>query len=336
MRILSLRIIHNVLRSMKIRCTICPKGCELVLGEIGDCRVRQNIDGKIQCITYGRPCAIQIDPIEKKPLYHFLPGTQILSIGTAGCNLHCKQCQNASISQSAFTTAETISPREIAERTKQKNLRSIAYTYTEPLISYEFTKDCCEEAAHLGIKNILVTAAFINPNPLREICRFVDAANVDLKSFSDHFYREICDAHLNPVLKALEIMKASGVFLELTNLLIPTLNDSEDETKMLCDWVVEKLGESTPLHFSRFFPQHQLNHLPPTPVETILRAREIAIEAGLRFVYVGNMQDGAGESTWCPECGTCLIERNGYQIGKIKLSAGTCPDCGTEISGVWE
>ncbi len=320
---------------MKTRCTICPKGCELSPGETGDCRVRKNIGGRIECITYGRPCAIQIDPIEKKPLYHVLPGSEVLSIGTAGCNLHCKQCQNASISQSAFTSREIISPLEIAEQAIAHKTPSIAYTYTEPLVSYEFTRDCCQKAHELNIKNLLVTAAFINPEPLRAICSIVDAANVDLKSFSDDFYRKICDARLKPVLNALKVMRECGVFLEITNLLIPTLNDSEEETKMLCEWVVNNLGESTPLHFSRFFPQNQLSHLPPTPTETIIRAREIAMSAGLTFVYVGNMQDGAGESTWCPQCGTCLIKRSGYRIGAVRIFDGKCPECATEIAGIW-
>lgn len=320
---------------MKTRCTICPKGCELAPGETGDCRVRRNIDGKIRCITYGRPCSTQIDPIEKKPLYHFLPGSDILSIGTAGCNLHCKQCQNASISQSNYTSTQQFQPLEIAEAAIKRNCPAIAYTYTEPLVSYEYTLDCCRSAFELGLKNVLVTAAFINPDPLRKICRFVDAANVDLKSFSDDFYRDICDARLKPVLNALKIMKECDVYLEITNLIIPTLNDSEEEMKMLSSWVVENLGQSTPLHFSRFFPQNQLQHLPPTPAETLLRARKIAINAGLHFVYTGNIQDREGESTWCPGCGTCLIERSGYQIRNNRISDGKCPDCGMKINGIW-
>ncbi|QBG48592.1 AmmeMemoRadiSam system radical SAM enzyme [Verrucomicrobia bacterium S94] len=319
----------------KTRCTICPKGCELSRNETGDCRVRKNINGRIQCITYGRPCVIQTDPIEKKPLYHFMPGTEIISVGTAGCNLHCKPCQNAAISQSSFVSEQIVSPAEIAETAERKKIRSIAYTYTEPLVSYEFTKDCCETAHQKGLKNVLVTAAFINPKPLREICTVVDAANVDLKSFSDDFYRNICDARLKPVLQALEIMKSSGVFLEITNLLIPTLNDAEEETGMLCKWIVNTLGKSTPLHFSRFYPQYQLSHLPPTPPETVLRAREIALESGLQFVYVGNMQDRAGESTWCPECGACLVGRHGYRIVSIQLTEGKCTKCGSEIEGIW-
>ena len=319
-----------------VKCLICPKGCELFPGEIGDCRVRQNVKGNIQCLTYSQPCSFNIDPVEKKPLYHFLPGSQILSIGTAGCNLHCKQCQNWQISQSNHTSSRDFQPLEVAEAAIGRKCPAIAYTYAEPLVSYEYTLDCCRTAVEMGVKNVLVTAAFINPNPLRELCTYVDAANVDLKSFSDEFYRTICDARLKPVLNALKIIKESGVLLEITNLIIPTLNDSEDETKSLCSWVAENIGIETPLHFSRFFPHNQLQQIPPTPEKTIIRAREIAIESGLQFVYVGNMADGVGESTWCPRCGKLLIERHGYSIPINRLKNGKCPECKMVIYGVWE
>ena len=322
----------------KIRCTICPKGCELNPGEMGDCRVRENMGGKIRCTTYAKPCSINIDPVEKKPLYHFLPGSPILSVATAGCNLHCRQCQNWQISQAGQSSSNgpDIYPEDIADMAKKRACPAIAYTYTEPLVSYEYTFDCCKVASEAGIKNVLVTAAFINPEPLRYICRYVDAANVDLKSFSDDFYRDICDARLQPVLKALTVMKECNVMLEVTNLMIPTLNDSEGETRQLCDWIVENLGEKTPLHFSRFFPKNQLKHLPPTPIETILRARELAIETGLKHIYVGNISDGAGESTWCPSCCKLLIERQGYHVVRNKISSGSCSYCGTPINGIWE
>jgi len=321
-----------------VKCPICPKGCELPPGGIGDCRVRQNIDGEIRCTTYGHPCTLNVDPIEKKPLYHFLPGSPILSIATAGCNLHCAQCQNWQLSQSAHFASANVEmlPGDVARMAKERECPAIAYTYTEPLVSFEYTRDCCKAAAEAGIKNVLVTAAYINPEPLREICRFTDAANVDLKSFSDDFYRTICDARLAPVLKALTIMKECGVMLEVTNLIIPTLNDSEEETKRLCGWVAENLGVETPLHFSRFFPQNELKHLPPTPEETLLRAREIAMETGLRFVYVGNMQSADGENTNCPNCGKPLIERNGYTVRANRLADGKCPACQTPVSGIWK
>jgi pyruvate formate lyase activating enzyme len=213
---------------------------------------------------------------------------------------------------------------------------AIAYTYAEPLVSYEYTMDCCIAASEADIKNVLVTAAFINPDPLRKIATFIDAANVDLKSFSEDFYRDICDAQLKPVLNALIVMKECGVFLEITNLLIPTLNDSEDETRRLCDWIASNLGIETPIHFSRFFPQHQLKDLPPTPIETILNARSIALEAGLQFVYVGNMTDRAGESTFCPSCKIQLIDRSGYQLNANRIKNGRCPECTLKIPGIWK
>jgi pyruvate formate lyase activating enzyme len=281
---------------------------------------------------------MNVDPVEKKPLYHFLPGSPILSLATAGCNLHCKQCQNWQISQSAQFSSHNaeVLPEDVAQVAQARGCPAVAYTYTEPLVSYEYTYDCCKAAANAGIKNVLVTAAYINPDPLRHICQYVDAANVDLKSFSDDFYRDICDARLKPVLKALTIMKECGVMLEVTNLIIPTLNDSKEETKQLCGWVVENLGPETPLHFSRFFPQNQLKHLPPTPIETILHAREIAIESGLQFVYVGNMQDAEGESTHCPGCGELLIERHGYSVRQNQIKDSACPSCHTPIYGTWE
>ncbi|WP_372845481.1 AmmeMemoRadiSam system radical SAM enzyme [Pontiella sp.] len=319
----------------KTRCSICPKGCELALGEVGDCHVRQNIAGKITCITYGHPCSINIDPVEKKPLYHFLPGSSILSVGTAGCNLHCKHCQNWQISQSNHTATQTVTPLQISEYALKVNSPAIAYTYTEPLVSYEYTLDCCRAAVEMGIKNVLVTAAYINPEPLKQICSYIDAANVDLKSFSDEFYQTICDGRLAPVLKALKLMKDCGVMLEITYLMIPSLNGSEDETKRLCAWIVDNLGAQTPLHISRFYPQNKLQHLPPTATQTILRAREIALEAGLKFTYVGNLSDREGDSTRCPECGMRLIEREGYRILENRLSDGKCPNCQTHIPGIW-
>ena len=322
----------------KAKCTICPKGCELAPGETGDCRVRENVAGTIRCTTYGQPCSLNVDPVEKKPLFHFLPGSPILSVATAGCNLHCKQCQNWQISQTgqmASRSSGTL-PGELARMARERGCPSIAYTYTEPLVSYEYTFDCCKAASKAGVRNVLVTAAYINPRPLRAICKYVDAANVDLKAFSDDFYRAVCGARLDPVLNALAIMKKSGVMLEVTNLLIPTLNDSEEETKRLCGWVAENLGIETPLHFSRFFPQNQLQHLPPTPPETLLRAREIAREAGLQFVYVGNLHSAAGENTYCPACGHLLIERHGYSIRQNRLENGQCPDCHSAVYGEWE
>lgn len=322
----------------KVRCAICPKGCELASSETGGCLVRKNIGGTIVCTTYALPCAVNIDPIEKKPLYHVLPGNPILSIATPGCNLHCAQCQNWQISQAEHVSRghDELLPGDVVRMANKHNCRAIAYTYTEPLVSFEYTRDCCEAAAEADIKNVLVTAAYVNPDPLRQIGRFVAAANVDLKSFSDAFYRDVCDARLAPVLKALTIMKECGIWLEITNLVIPTLNDDEAETRQLCRWIAENLGVETPLHFSRFFPQHKLKHLPPTPEKTLLRVRGIALETGLKFVYTGNMRSEDGENTNCPQCGKLLIERHGYTIHQNHLENGRCPACAGAIPGIWE
>jgi pyruvate formate lyase activating enzyme len=318
-----------------IRCTICPKGCELRSGEIGDCRVRQHIDGKIIFTTFNKPSALNIDPIEKKPLYHVLPGSNTLSIGTAGCNLHCKQCQNWQLSQNDPVLNQSLNGEQIASIAIENNCPSVSYTYAEPLVSFEYTLECCKIISKAGLKNIAVTAAYINPDPLRELCTYIDAANVDLKSFSDDFYRTICDARLTPVLNALKIMKECGVYIELTYLIIPTLNDSPEEIKTMCGWVNKNLGNETPIHFSRFFPQHELQHLPPTPIESLLNAQSLANEIGLLYVYSGNMTDRGGESTFCPGCQTKLIDRRGYKIISNRILDGKCPDCNQSISGIW-
>jgi pyruvate formate lyase activating enzyme len=320
-----------------LRCTLCPKSCQLSPGSVGACRVRQNQAGNMICLTYGSPCAINIDPIEKKPLFHVLPGSPTLSIATPGCNLTCLHCQNWHISQTGPQPAHatSLTPHELVIMAVTQKTRSIAYTYTEPLISFEYTLDCCKAASTAGLKNLLVTAAYINPDPLREIAPYVDAANVDLKAFSNAFYRDICGASLQPILHALQLMHQMNIFLEITTLLIPTLNDQPDELRKLCDWIVEKLGPGTPLHLSRFYPQHKLSHLPPTPPELLYSAREIAHTAGLQYVYLGNLSGSDGENTFCPHCNALLIERKGYTVVRNRLNEGACPDCSTTINGLW-
>lgn len=321
----------------RIRCTLCPKGCELAEGEIGDCRVRGSDGRRIRSLVYGRPCALHVDPVEKKPLFHFLPGTSILSVGMPGCNLHCKHCQNWRISQAGADAAggEEVSPEEMVRLAERKGLSAVAYTYTEPLVAYEYVLDCCRAARAAGLRNALVTAAYVNPEPLRELCRHVDAANVDLKAFSDDFYREVCGGRLAPTLKAIETMKAAGVWVEITNLPIPGLNDSPDEIRRLCDWILDRLGAEVPLHFSRFFPQHESKGLSPTPPSTLRRAREIARSAGLRFVYLGNFPDEEGGTTRCSVCGAVCIERRGFGAVRCRLEGGRCPGCGAGLPGIW-
>lgn len=326
-----------------VECQLCPKYCRIAPGRSGDCRVRVNIDGKLTATTYGFPCAIHVDPIEKKPLFHFLPGTTIFSIATAGCNLHCKNCQNHGISQANPEEAEAydLPPDELLAVATREKAISIAYTYTEPLTYYEYTYDSCVKAREAGLNNVLVSAGYVNEKPLRRLAPYVDAANIDLKAFNDQFYKDNCSGSLRPVLTALEILVESGAWVEITNLLIPTLNDDMKEIGKMCKWIRDTLGEEVPVHFSRFSPRHKLRNLPPTPASTLERARMVARDVGLRHVYVGNLRSRDGENTYCPnsDCtkgGTPLVERVGYRVLGNRITNGRCPVCGTKVAGVWE
>lgn len=330
---------------MKVQCELCPKNCVIDPGQSGDCRVRVNINGTLTTVVYGYPCSINVDPVEKKPLAHFLPGTGILSIATVGCNLHCLNCQNWEISQAnpeempaVFYSRQKLywSPQDLVDITRQTNCPSLAYTYTDPIVYYEYTYDTAKLARDAGLRNVLVTAGYINPEPWKRLLEFVDAANIDLKGITEKFYREVCSATLQPVLNALVLAKANGVLVEVTNLLIPTLNDKPDEIRELVRWVKANLGGETPLHFSRFFPRHKMLNLPPTSLETLDLARRIAIEEGLQYVYIGNIAGKDGQNTYCPKCKALLVERSGYTILQNNLQDGTCPKCGNEIYGVWK
>lgn len=324
---------------MQVQCELCPKACVIAPGQSGECRIRVNLDGKLVAVTYGHPCSVHVDPVEKKPLFHFLPGTDILSVATVGCNLHCKNCQNWEISQQNpedAPPAHRVLPEEVAPLARRMGCRSVAYTYSDPVVFYEYTLDCCREAHEAGLANVLVTAGYINRKPMERLCAYVDAANIDLKAYSDAFYRDVCDATLKPVLDTLVLTRSLGVLVEVTNLLIPTLNDTDDMIRDLCRWVASNLGRETPIHFSRFFPRYRMRALPPTPARTLDRAREIALAEGLHFVYVGNVLRPGGGDTRCPSCGRLLIERRGYRILRNDLERGRCPGCATEIHGRWE
>ncbi|RJO72602.1 MAG: AmmeMemoRadiSam system radical SAM enzyme [Myxococcales bacterium] len=320
-----------------IECRLCPKRCKLAPGERGDCRARVNLDGQFTTLVYGKPCALHIDPIEKKPLHHFLPGTPIFSIAAAGCNLHCAFCQNWRISQTDPEDAENeaFSPEQIVQTAIDNRCPSIAYTYTEPIIYFEYTYDTSALARRRGLKNVLVTAGYIEPEPLEELCAVADAANVDLKSFSDRYYREVCAATLAPVLRTLEIMTKRGVLVEITTLIVPTLNDDMGMIREMCQWIKTTLGPDTPLHLSRFQPQYRLTALPPTPHGTLVEAAEIAVAEGLHYVYVGNLPDDRFAHTYCPNCKKAVIRRQGFRILESNLTDGKCAACGQAIHGVW-
>lgn len=321
-----------------VQCQLCPKMCLIGHGQSGDCRVRINIDGVLRSVVYGFPCSIHIDPVEKKPLFHFLPGSRILSIATVGCNLHCKNCQNWEISQANPQESQAVScgPVKLVELAKEHNCPSVAYTYTEPIVYYEYTYDSAKLARDEGVRNVLVTAGYINAEPWKELLRFVDAANIDLKAMTNDFYCEICSATLEPVLDALILAKASGAMVEVTNLIIPTLNDKDEQIRELSRWVRANMGSETPLHFSGFFPRYKMRYLPPTSLEKLTKAREIAMSEGLVYVYIGNVQSEEGQNTYCPGCKKLLIERKGFTITQNNVDSGQCPECKKEIYGVWK
>ena len=323
---------------MNVQCELCPKICIIEPGQSGECRVRINIDGVLRTVVYGFPCSVNIDPVEKKPLFHFLPGTAILSVATVGCNLHCRNCQNWEISQANPEDVEVSSypPEKLVKLAKYYRCLSLAYTYSDPIIFYEYTYDTAKLAKQENIRSVLVTAGYINPQPWKSLLQYIDAANIDLKGITDDFYRRVCSATLKPVQNALISAKAAGILVEVTNLIIPTLNDEPEQIRQLAHWVKTNLGAETPLHFSRFFPQYKMRHLPPTSEKTLDTAREIAISEGLDYVYIGNISSEQGQNTYCPSCKVLLIERAGYTILQNRLKDGRCLDCGKEIYGVWK
>ena len=303
---------------------------------LGKCRIRKNINGKLYALTYNKPAVINIDPIEKKPLYHFLPGTKSLSIGMNGCNFSCENCQNWTLSQSGLGVyySKEIKTDYIINQAQECKCPSISYTYSEPFVSWEYVYEIAKLARNKGIKNVTVSNGFINPVPLNKLCKYLDGSNIDLKSIDNEFYKKICGARLEPVLEAIKIMHKNKVWIELTNLLIPGLNTQEQEIKKLVNWIVENLGKNVPVHFTAFFPQYKLADLEPTDLETLRKAKKTAEDAGIKFVYVGNLPDKEGNNTYCPKCKKLLIERRGFSVIKNNLKGGKCI-CGEKIPGVW-
>ena len=319
------------------KCLICPNECVIKEGESGNCHNRVNYDGKLYSIAYGNPCAVNIDPIEKKPLYHFLPGSRAFSIATAGCNLACLNCQNWTISQVSpkETRNYDLMPDKLIADAIAGKCQSIAFTYTEPISYYEYTIDSAKLARQQGIKNVLVTAGYINKEPLRNLCKHIDAANVDLKSFSNDIYMKLSAGSLKPVLNTLKIMAGLGIWLEITNLVVPGLTDNPDMIKRMCNWLAENGLANYPLHFSRFHPCYKLTHLSATPVGVLTRAREIALDAGIKYVYIGNVPGLEAQNTICHQCGEIMAERKGFSVLLKNFENGTCKKCGEKIPGVW-
>ena len=330
----------HALEDGRIQCDLCPRYCKLHEGQRGFCFVRACVDGQIVLTTYGRSSGFCVDPIEKKPLNHFLPGTPVLSFGTAGCNLGCKFCQNWDISKSRQidTLADYAPPDRIARAAERLGCRSVAFTYNDPVIFHEYAVDVAQACRERGIKTVAVTAGEICPEPREEFFAHMDAANVDLKAFTESFYRKICLGELQPVLDTLKYLKhETNVWFELTTLLIPGENDSDEELDAMTRWVVDELGPDVPMHFTAFHPDFRMLDKPPTPPETLHRARRIARTNGVRYAYVGNVYDQDGSSTYCHQCGYTLIIRAGYEILGWGLDeAGKCQHCGTPLPGVFE
>jgi len=318
----------------RVLCYLCPRNCKIGEGKSGFCFIRKNINGKLYLLAYGNPCAVHIDPMEKKPLYHFLPGSDIISLGTAGCNLACKYCQNNDISKVGQDQVRTFDmPPEVVIKTAVENhCKSIAYTYNEPNIWAEYVMDISKLAREKGLKSVMVTNGYINIKPLHEVYKYIDAANVDFKAITEEFYTSLTLSHLKPVLDALIEMKSMEIWIEITNLVIPTINDSSDELKKLSNWIYSNLGDDVPLHFSAFHPDFKLLNLPRTPAKTLEKARKIAMDIGLKYVYEGNIYSEEGSNTYCPSCGRLLIRRNWHSINSNNLINGKC-SCGQNISG---
>jgi len=321
----------------EIECVLCPRFCKLGDKERGYCGVRENINGTYYTLVYGKACSIHVDPIEKKPLFHFLPGTPTLSIATAGCNVNCKFCQNWEISQVRPEQINHIDfpPDKVVNSAQKYNCPIIAYTYSEPVVFYEYMYDTSLNARKKGLKNVVITGGHINPEPLEELIQAVDAIKVDLKAFTQDFYTKYVRGELKPVLEAIKIIASSSIWLEIVYLVIPTLNDNSKELKDICQWIANEIGPDVPLHFSRFHPHYLLKNLPSTPISTLEEAADIAGKAGLNYVYIGNVPGHKTENTYCPKCKNIIIQRQGYIIAKFKIKNGRCTYCNNRIPGVW-
>jgi len=339
---------YTKISSTKVRCGLCPFRCTLGPGERGACKTRVNFGGKLRTLVYGLPVARGVDPIEKKPLHHFLPGSSAYSIATAGCNLSCLFCQNHTISQAYPEGGESRhrygvigkkTPAQLVALAKAHNCAVIAYTYTEPAVFYEYMLDTAKLARKAGLKNVMITCGYINTEPLKELLPYLDGANVDLKGFTEKFYAEYCGATLKPVLETLKTLHKAGIELEVTNLVIPGANDNPATIRAMCEWIKTELDADVPLHFSRYSPRYKMKKPAATPLATLQRAKKIAEEVGLKFVYIGNVSDETGGNTYCPKCGRLLVKRGSgyrYSVSAMNIRDGKCKYCGETIRGVWK
>jgi len=323
----------------KIRCRLCFRECTIEKDNRGFCRNRENIRGNLYNLVYGRPSAVNVDKVEKLPLYHYRPGLDRLNIGTASCNLRCKYCHNWHLSQSSIDEVEIydeLSPEEIVEKASERKVPSISFTYNEPTAFYEYAYDIARRAREEGIEVLLNSNGTMQPESMRNLLKHIDAVNIDLKGFSEEFYKEVTQGKLAPVLDNLKLIREEGVWLELVNLVVPGLNDDAETIGEMCRWIREHLGKEVPLHFSRFFPSHKLTELSPTPVETLEKAHSTAKEEGLMFVTIGNLPGHKHNSTFCPECEEVLVERTHFTVHEVNVENNKCRFCGTSMPGVWD
>jgi len=328
---------YKRLDSLRIECEICSRRCQIADLERGYCGNKENRGGKYYTLIYNKVCAAHIDPIEKKPLFHYLPGTTAFSIATAGCNFDCKFCQNWRIAQFRPEQVDhhDLTPRQAIETCQRNNCPTIAYTYSEPTVFYTYMYDIAKMARESGIGSVMISNGFMNEKPLKELCKQLTGVKIDLKSFSEEFYHTYCSAELEPVLETLKRLKEIGIWFEIVNLIIPTLNDDPEGLRQVCSWVKANLGPDVPIHFSRFHPMYKIKNLPRTPIKTLEMARSIALETGLHYPYIGNVPGHEGENTYCPSCKKVLIRRVGYVILKNYIEDGFCKFCRYPIPGIW-
>jgi pyruvate formate lyase activating enzyme len=331
-------LFYERLAGLKVRCKLCPRECVVGDRERGFCGVRENRGGTYYTLVYGQCAALNLDPIEKKPLFHYLPGSAAFSIATAGCNFDCKDCQNWEISQSRpeqIKNPINLQPKDVAAGARRYGAESIAYTYSEPVVFYEYMLASAQAGHAVGVRSVMISNGSIKAEPMQKLLPHLDAVKIDLKSVSEKFYKDYCVGELPSVLDTIKLVKASGMWLEIVYLVVPTLNDGEATVRQMCEWVHANVGAEVPLHFSRFYPNYQLKKLPPTPYETMERCWKIARDAGMKFVYVGNVPETSHLNTVCPACGKAVIKRSGYQIVEMNLRNGACKFCARKIPGVW-